>query len=382
MDEFEKRLRAAFEERPEGAPPPQDLRRRVIANAVRTPRHRQGLLLRWTPAVALLAIVVIAGGVLNFRERGPNAPRPGPTASAPVAPAFGVIPVPALNPPQGLGGGDGGPSRAAPYFGPADLHWAGQLPSVPTTAPVIRFPVATDASADAFAASLGARPAQSSPGAERQYVGPGDYQMSVRHEDLLAPPDRFTLSRGLQRGTPALDQTQAEAAAAAELARLKLTPSWQAQVSAARSGGQGLNSPSWTDVLYAREVSLPSGQPAAVVNNLADPAGTSVRVEDGGRVDRIEGYLPAAEDTAPYGLENPARALQAALTAPPAVAAPSGPAPVVQLTQARLVYLEASAGGYGYLEPAYLFTGTFTRGGVLYEKRILVPAVSPAELHS
>jgi hypothetical protein len=52
----------------------------------------------------------------------------------------------------------------------------------------------------------------------------------------------------------------------------------------------------------------------------------------------------------------------------------------VALTKIRLVYTVVSSGGVGYVEPAYLYTGTFGESGALNEKRVLVPAVAPSAL--
>ncbi|HSR25005.1 MAG TPA: hypothetical protein VLW53_15730 [Candidatus Eisenbacteria bacterium] len=50
------------------------------------------------------------------------------------------------------------------------------------------------------------------------------------------------------------------------------------------------------------------------------------------------------------------------------------------LTQARLVYVAVVAGGQGYLEPAYLFTGTYRNGGAPLAAQVLVPALAASAL--
>jgi hypothetical protein len=55
-------------------------------------------------------------------------------------------------------------------------------------------------------------------------------------------------------------------------------------------------------------------------------------------------------------------------------AAPAGAA--VTLTQARLVYVAVVAGADGFLEPAYLFTGTYQNGGPAVTAQLLVPALA------
>jgi hypothetical protein len=52
----------------------------------------------------------------------------------------------------------------------------------------------------------------------------------------------------------------------------------------------------------------------------------------------------------------------------------------VTLTQARLVYVAVAAGGQGYLEPAYLFTGTAQVGGATVRAQVLVPALAASAL--
>jgi hypothetical protein len=54
--------------------------------------------------------------------------------------------------------------------------------------------------------------------------------------------------------------------------------------------------------------------------------------------------------------------------------------PAVNLTLATLVYTTVESDGIGYMEPAYLFTGTFSRSQDTLEKRVLIPAVAPSAL--
>jgi hypothetical protein len=58
------------------------------------------------------------------------------------------------------------------------------------------------------------------------------------------------------------------------------------------------------------------------------------------------------------------------------------PAPpdVATLTAVRLVYVAVVSGGQGYLEPAYLFTGTLQGGGSTANVEVLVPALAAASL--
>jgi hypothetical protein len=58
------------------------------------------------------------------------------------------------------------------------------------------------------------------------------------------------------------------------------------------------------------------------------------------------------------------------------------PAPpdIATLTAVRLVYAAVVSGGQGYLEPAYLFTGTLQVGGSTANVQVLVPALAAASL--
>jgi hypothetical protein len=58
------------------------------------------------------------------------------------------------------------------------------------------------------------------------------------------------------------------------------------------------------------------------------------------------------------------------------------PAPpdIATLTAVRLVYAAVVSGGQGYLEPAYLFTGTLQGGGSTANVQVLVPALAAASL--
>jgi len=116
---------------------------------------------------------------------------------------------------------------------------------------------------------------------------------------------------------------------------------------------------------------LPDARPGLRVYRYAPPGPPAGAVFD-------PGALPPVEDAATYPARSPREAGRAAVaTAPVSQVGPS-PAPVVALIGARLVYVAVPDGVGGYLEPAYLFSGAFRSGGVSYEKRILVPALTPS----
>ena len=67
------------------------------------------------------------------------------------------------------------------------------------------------------------------------------------------------------------------------------------------------------------------------------------------------------------------------LTVLPAGTSAISPTPVVQLHSVQLVYALAVAGGQGYFEPAYLFSGKSQVNGATVTNRVLVAAVDPSQ---
>jgi len=160
-----------------------------------------------------------------------------------------------------------------------------------------------------------------------------------------------------------------------ELARLGLTPTWRSAAIVLRLN-QSTDQPLIYVVQYQRLIPIGGGEVAGEVNGNGDPSGAQVLVDSGGHILEISGTLPLAEQPATYPLRAASTAITAAVAATP-VTNESGSVPVVRLTHATLVYTTVRSGGVGYLEPAYLFTGQFTRDGYRYEKRVLVPALAP-----
>lgn len=383
MADFEEKVRSAFDAEFDRTPPRPGLRQRVIANAVSTPRVRQPGFGAWLtpPRLATLAaaaafVVVVGVGVRLSTQGAPPTAKTSPSAAVL---AFGKVPAPALHPPNGLGAGGGGAPTTVPYFGPAMMTWSGQLPKVPSSAPVYRFALPSIADDDAFAVRLGATPpAAGSTGEPRSYRGPDGYMMSISKDPVAGEPT-FILAREVSP-SPNRPSTEdaAHAAADAELARLGLTPSWRSTVQVSRLNTSP-DQPLIFAVQYQRVIPLGGSAVAPEVDGNGDPSGIQVWVDSGGHILRISGAVRLAEQPATYPLRAPSTAITAAVTATP-VTNESGPVPSVTLTKATLVYTTAASGGVGYLEPAYLFTGRFTQNGFPYEKRVLVPAISPSAI--
>lgn len=90
--------------------------------------------------------------------------------------------------------------------------------------------------------------------------------------------------------------------------------------------------------------------------------------------------LPANIAGSPYPTRPAGTALQDASQRAAGAAGPAGGAEVT-LTQARLVYVAVVSGSDGYLEPAYLFTGTYRNGAAApLPAQVLVPAVAAVAL--
>ena len=384
MSEFEDKVRAAFDAEIKRAPARPGLRQRVIANAVTTPRPRRARFGAWLtpPRLALVgaaaAVLVVAGvGIRLATANAPGIAKVSPTPSAAQL-AFGKLPAPALHPPQGLGGG-GGTVSVVPYFGPANMTWSGTLPTVPHTAPVYRFALATQTDADAFAARLGGQ--LTDPGSDkspRLYRLPSGWVLSISFNDPVAGEPTFIInSPNASSGNQPLGDAAARTAADAELTRLGLMPTWKFSVSISTLPFG--SAPNYV-IQYQRLIDVSGSTTAGEVDGNGDPAGIRVAVDSSGQALLVSGSLRLAEQAATYPLRPPSSVVNEALTAPPLQPA-DGPVPAVTLSKVTLVFTVAHADNVGYLEPAYLFTGTFVEKGTL-EKRVLIPALARNSLAS
>ena len=379
MGDFEDKLHAAFDAEEKRTPVPPNLRYRVIANAVATPR-RQGIaswltVPRLATAGVVAAVLIAAGiGLRSVTQTKPIIAQHSPTPSAVLA--FGKLPAPGLHPPQGLGGG-GGSQTLIPYFGAATMTWTGALPKVPSSAPVERFIVPTTTDADALAHRLGATLVNpGGPKEPRTYNVPGGYQLGITLDDPVAGEPTFVINyQGAPTGPGSQTESTAQTAASDALAHLGLTPSWPSAMIVSTLTPLG-NSPPLYVVQYQHVVQLSGNSTAGEVDGNGDPAGIQVVIDSTGKAIHLAGSVRLAISTATqsarYPTKPPASVVKAALSAPPQGPAVS-PVPNVALTKATLVYTVVTQSGTGYLVPAYLFTGTFLSNGATLEKRVLVP---------
>jgi len=334
------------------------------------------------PAATVAIVLVLAIGIGIVSLKGPGGGGAGTTASrdngtapfaggATASGAFGRLPTPAVQPVSGAetapkttgpGGPLAGQSSVALYFGPANLVWAGQFNIQVTSAPVYRYAEPTTATADQFAASLGASP---QPGTG-SYSGPGfvlavngTVPSPLREPSFSLTPDRSSL--------PAPGPT-AIATANAFLTAHNLLPAWPFVVAMVPAADV-------VRVLYLRQFAVQGVRQAYLVDGVGERHGLEVDLRGGEPLQAV-GPLPLSLDTADYPIISSDQAVRAAVTSKSAAAASLAVTPTVRLTTVELVYALAVAGDHSFYEPAFLFSGTFTNNGVTYEKRVLVPAVA------
>ena len=333
-------------------------------------------------AVALVLIVLVGAGILTLSKMGPagsaTSSLSSPTKQAnagtqlPQAAdlAFGRLPAPAL-----VAGVTAVPS-ASPgaglvYAAPVTLTWAGTLEVTTTALPVFRYQEPARATADKFAASIGARPAADvAQDALGVYSGKNFTVVVIGTVPKLAREPSFQLSD--RKSVPSAPGADPVAVATAYLASHGLVPSWPYQTDVQTDAGT-------VRVRFLRTFDLQAQGQAILINRFGDRYGTEVDTAANAAGAFETGPLPLVLDSANYPIINADQAVRSAL-ASSAPSAGGNSYPVVQLTQAELVYQLVVAGDHSFYEPAFLFTGTFTDHGITYVERVLVPAVAPSLL--
>jgi hypothetical protein len=293
-----------------------------------------------------------------------GAARPNQLREA-AAGSFGQLPSPVLAGDQVLPATSTSGGALVPYFGPARLTVAAQLPATPGTLTVYRYPEPTAADRDAFAARLGASRAGVA-GTPTFYRAPSFRLDLVPGSTLLEP--RFTVS-GIAGGPSGSDF---QAVADQFLAAHGLTPSWPAGVHSAEG-------PEGHTVLYQRQFPVAGTSPAGELDQVGSGVGLDVLVASGA-VTRVRGPLPLSLEGSAYRSRGPEQAARDAVTAPPGSGDRGPGIPQVVLNRAVLGYMAVGDGDHGYYLPVYLFTGTFSSGGVTMEKRVVIPALDASQL--
>jgi len=91
----------------------------------------------------------------------------------------------------------------------------------------------------------------------------------------------------------------------------------------------------------------------------------------------VQGLLPVSLESATYRIISADRAIR--LATAPSTNETGGSVPTVQLKQAELVYVLATAGDHSFYEPAFLFSGTLQVNSVTMTRHVLIPAVDPSQ---
>jgi hypothetical protein len=338
-------------------------------------------------AVAVVLIVLLGIGIvrtsgLHFGAGGGSTAagtaqdgnRPfGPNA----APAFGPLQAPALatTPPsvppvEGLTQSvAASPNRI--YLGPASLTWAGHLNVTATNLPVFRYQEPTSAAANQFAASVGASPSpQVAPGGLGMYTGE-NFTLVVTGS-AAQPPHEPSFSLSELKSAPGASGGDPVAIATAYLAAHSLIPTWPYQTDVQTTGGT-------VRVRFLRSFDVVAVGQIALVGGVGDPYGIEVDTATGTQGAFENGPLPLSLESANYPIINADQAVQSAL-ASTLTSSGATSYPAVRLTKAELVYKLVWAGDHSFYEPAFLFSGTFTDHGIVYVKRVLVPAINPSFL--
>jgi hypothetical protein len=325
------------------------------------------------PAATVAVVLIVAVGIGAIAIEGGFRPG-GQSYSATAGPrpadlgAQGRLPTPVLHPglvdtgvpgstafaPNGVESPSQPPSNL--YYGPATLTWTGTFTSGDVQAPVLTYVEPGLPAAQQFAASLGAsssKQVRQVNGFLGTYAG-ADFNVSIRGTVPQLPREPYFI---LTPSAPVTGDI---------LARYSLIPSWTALIVEGNDRS-----------IYQRTYRLPDGAFAAFVNWTGDPDGIEVDMVNGNAV-RAFGQLPLALTPTSYRLITNDAAVRAAVSSGPAGTSAISPTPTVQLSSAQLVYALAVAGGQGYFEPAYLFSGSFQYNGQTYVKRVLVPLVDPS----
>jgi hypothetical protein len=352
--------------------------RRPFASRLRDIFSGLGDGIRGVPAVplgalALLVIVAVGIGVIgpnllhfnhnSYSSGGGIAPEAGgATRSTTDHYAGGLVPTPVLHPglydtaqPPAIGPVLGKPApTVAPdlYFGPANLVWTGKFPTDAVSASVFVY---------------AEPPATNSPADRSQYGSLQGVTLQIVGSVPELPREPVFILSEQTPGVPA--GTDPVSAADSFLAAHNVLPPWPYNVVVTQSADAKY-------VIYQRAFTTQTGSLAYLVNWNGERTGQAVTIYHGERT--VIGPLPLSLQSVQLPLIDNAQAAQMALSQPAAASASINPIPTVKLDHVELVYALAISGNYGFYEPAYLFSGTFSYNGQTYTKRVLVPLVVPS----
>jgi hypothetical protein len=329
----------------------------------------------WPALGGLAAVLVFLIAVLPFvifgHQGGSSASSSSSTTSAPgLAPipatraaqagsaaevataVFGLLPTPRL---AGMDQSTPQASGVVPYYGPATLSVTVSLATLSATLPVFRFVELSTKQATAIATSHHGQP------------------VTTSSQPFREPRVQITASKADPGAGAPLADAQALAAADAFLASRDLALPWSHLPQVVDQGPLAL-------VRYVRQFAVDGRDLATQVDQMGEPAGADLAVRSDGVVLRATVPMQLQLRASAYPARASQQVAQDAVNVPPPTSVGLTPAPQVLLSQASLVYMAITAGGFGYFEPAYLLIGTFTAGATRYEKRVLVPALDASQL--
>ncbi len=327
--------------------------------------------IREVPAVPMAAVagllVIVIGTTMGASAPGNDA-RGNTNLSAG---AFGPVPAPGMSAtPKGV-------EQAPPlygqapgeYAGPATFVWSGQLDLALSTAPVYRYREPSTNASDQFATALGAA-LQGRPQGLLGSYSATTYTLKVRGTVQSPPvsPAYFILANV---SMPEIDAAGAgpQDLAAIFLAQHSLLPQWTYTVSVDSRGNP-------VKVIFERQFDVPGYAGAHLVDSNGIRYGLEVDL-NGHRPVFVQGLLPVSLDSAPYRIISGDQAIR--LATAPSTNSTGSSVPIVQLKQAELVYVLATAGDHSFYEPAFLFSGTVQVNGVTMTRHVLIPAVDPSQ---
>jgi hypothetical protein len=318
-------------------------------------------------AVAVGLVVLLGAGIYTLSGLHGGGAASSPTSLNPgdASAGFGqTLPRPAYGAPVAAG------TQAGPaaYAGAATLVWAGNLTVSSTALPVYRYIEPTGADADRFAASLGALPSNDvAQGGIGVYAG-RDFTLVVL-SSVAQPPREPYVNVSDLKSTVASTGDSVKVATA-YLAAHHLLPTWAYTTDVQTNAGA-------VRVDFLRIFDVPGLGQANLVDSSGNRYGTEVDLAPGATGAFEKAPMPLTLETATYPIISADQAIRAL----GASSSQSGASiPVVRITKAELVYTLVWGGDHGYYEPAFLFSGTFTLNGVVNVKRVLIPAVAPAQL--
>jgi hypothetical protein len=386
LESLQRRLDSAFSTSRARRGFEEELWSRIQARRSVWVRLREGLgRVRLVPVMgglAALVVMVVIGGLLLSAPHGAggaatsstsqSAPREGTGGAAADnhAQNFGPLPRPALHPPMAsTQGATPSTAQAAQYAGPVTVTAVTAQLALPPTEPVARYKEWMVADADRFAAAAGANPVPNAAlpaGALGVYAG-SNFTMVVFATDPAkgSEPRVVITPKGPEpAGNPPGDSAAVKAAQD-YLSGHQVPPDPSAKGPTVDRSGP-LTAVRWIRVLGI-------GLTAFEVGATGVEEGWEATVRGDLTIFQAAAPVPLAMELGTYGLATAQQLMDAARSA-------GGTGPQVVLDSAQLVYVVATDGAYGYLEPAVMYVGHFTQGGVQYEKRIIVSAVAPKNL--